>query len=85
MLWTLAPLSSDCRGEKVLPAYTLIRFSDVHLEDRTKPSGDDIQTLLSVQSTYIRLCKMVQTLLLHWSGDNYTLNTSALDKMIVSN
>lgn len=69
----------------MLPAYRVVRFSDVHLEDRTKPSGDDIQALLSVQSAYIRLCKGVQDKLLRWSRDNYTLKTSALDSMIIRN
>ena len=52
----------------MLPAYTLVRFSDVHLEDRTKPSGDYIQALLSVQSAYIRLCQDVSglTFALEW-------------------
>ena len=85
MLWTWVPLSSGCGGEKVLLAYTLVRLSDVHLEDRTKPSSDDIQALIPVQSAHIRLCKMFQALLLRWSGDNHTLKTSALDRMIVRN
>jgi len=52
----------------VFPTYTLVRFSDVHLEDRTEPSGDDIQALFSIQSAYIRLCQDVSglTFALEW-------------------
>ncbi len=68
----------------MLPAYALVRFSDVQLEDRAKPPSDDIQTLFSVQSTHICLCKRFQGSFLYpcvgvgGVGINYTLKTSAL-------
>jgi hypothetical protein len=72
----------------MLPAYAVIRFLDLQLEERAKPPDDYLQTLLSVQSTYICLCQRFQVSSLRGCagmGSNYTLKTSALDEALVRN
>lgn len=72
----------------MLPAHAVIRFLDLQLEDRAKPPGDDFQSLLSVQSTHICLCRRFQVSFLRGCvgmGSNYTLKTSALDEALVRN